>query len=242
MTDKNILSHHKLQFLCGLIPGLLLSVGIISFFWSNIFPTPASLMTLYISATVFFSIAATVVRLRLKLNFAAGALYVVSFLWFFSYAGQRITDFDFFTDYRYKVAYQEKKDAFKPEVALAALHEGDGALSNGNFREAKLKYHTALHFDTSNAEIYFALGNVYMRSGSSDTALIYFHEGLKRRFENPMVHNFVGVLSANSENYDTAVRAFQTAIMQDTSFQMPKDNLASVLRKKRFTTRQLKPE
>lgn len=240
MSVNNILSHQRLQFLFGLVPGLSLSVGIIAYIWFYKVLTPDSLMMMYIVTTVFFSIIATVVRLRFKLNFAAGALYVVSFLWFFSYSAQRIIGFDFFTDYRYKAAYQEKKDAFRPEVALALLYEGDGALSNNNLREAKLKYHTALHFDTSNADVYFALGNIYMRVGSSDTALTFFHEGLKRRFENPLVHNFVGVLSAKNEDYETAVKALQTAIMQDTSFHLPKDNLASVLRKKEIYDQAIK--
>jgi len=230
-----VINSGVVHFTAVIIPAIALSIGIILLYWTSVDApgnTPVKRMMLYIGTTVFFSILGTAVMVKYRRTYMAAALYVTAFLWLAGYIGQRIVDFDFFSDYYFRAAYLEEKNKYKPEVALSILQKGDAALSTGDFRKAKLHYYTALQFDTSNARIYFSLGNAFMRAGSPDTALTFFREGLARDFEQPMIHNYVGVLSEKIEDYKTAVLAFKTAILQDSTFDIARRNLAAVLRKK----------
>ena len=237
---KNYLEKKSMQFLLALFVSLCASIIAVALYWNAIKADPLeqthalSSMLFYVGATGVFVVIATVFLVLLKKEAIAVGIYTIAFFWLAFYAGQRVFDFNFFYDYRYKRLYQIEKDKYKPQVAVSLLKQGMQALGSGDLNTARRNLYTALEFDTTNAQIYSALGNLFMRIGSPDTALFFFHEGLSRDYEQPMIHNYVGVLSAKMENFQTAENAFKAAILIDTSLVVAQKNLENALENKRL--------
>ena len=221
MKLSELLSKSYIQFLVTFLVALTLSIGIIVYYVSNVTSGYEKLLLLYITPTIVFTVLGTIALLKFKRFFVSLPLFILSFTWFFVYVGQIVSGADLIYDYHLSLARkaeeERKMEERTPQVVTALINQGAKSLENMDIPNAKRYLFGALEIDTSRADIYFVIGDLYNAMNRPDTALTYYHAGLRRYFEKPEVHFEVGELNLKIGELDVAIQAFGAAAQLDPS-------------------------
>jgi Tfp pilus assembly protein PilF len=95
--------------------------------------------------------------------------------------------------------------------ALDAYSSGWQALETGNLPLAEQKLNLAKRYVPTNAETNFALGNLRLAEGDTETAATLYHATLQFDANHRGALNNLGVLALNARNYDFAENWFRRA-------------------------------
>jgi len=221
MKISELLNRSYIQFLVTFLTALAISVGIILYYVSYVTSGYEKLLFLYITPTVVFALLGSIAILNFKKFFVSLPLFIISFTWFFIYVGQIVSGADLIYDYHMslvqKAEEERRRDEQTPQVVSALINQGYKSIENNDIPNAKRYLFSAFEIDTSNADIYFAIGDLYNAMNRPDTALTYYHAGLRRNFSKPAVHFEVGDLNLKIGELDVAIQAFEAAAQLDPS-------------------------
>ena len=235
MDIKRVFNSNIAQFFIFLILAFGISAGFL-IIYGYADPSYIKHFILWIGAPVLFAALGALMQFRFKMHYAALALFIVSFCWLSVYVAQRLADVEFFSDTLTKKAQYEAleklKDENRPNVAKAFLDKAKEHLEKGELENAELFLIEALDFDSTNAQIYFTLGELYTKTEYLGVALQSYYRGLLKDFDNAEIHSRVGELKYKIGKLDEAIVAYSTAAELDPSLETTKANLQALQNQK----------
>ncbi|MFC1513716.1 peptidylprolyl isomerase [candidate division KSB1 bacterium] len=208
-------------FLASLSCGVLLSYIVLTIFGKYIEYSYMNLLILYIGSTIFFGLAGLILWNKFN-NFAFSLpLFIIAFCWFSIYVAQRFADVEIFTEAKTRAelirTQTEKKDAKRPAVAQSLIDQGKNQFKDKIYNKAIETFSAAISFDTTLAEPYFLIGDVYKEQKFLDQASKSYLLGLKKDSNRPDIHLKVGIINMQMGEVNNAYLAYKVAVEMDSS-------------------------
>ena len=234
MEKNKILHNNVIRFSVTFTAGLCISIALFLIYLHFLQSTYVRLLLLYVTPTLVFAACGYYAMARHR-DFAASVpLLILAFCWFSLYMGQRVSGIDIVKEYRIakaeKEAYEARRAERRPEVAQILLQEAEKYMKQEEFVKAEQKLiQILMEFDSTNADAYFTMAELYTMIDSTEMALHYFYEGIKRDSERPEIHKKVGDLNYRHGYLDLAIIAYQVAVYQDSLSESTREFLQMLL-------------
>ncbi len=114
-----------------------------------------------------------------------------------------------------------------------AFTYGVAMYQHGYLQQAAASFKQVIAAQPENAEAYYNLGTLYLRTGQPEQARQFLEQTIKAKSEYPEAWNNLGMLAAQDGKYEEALMDFQKALAQRPGFVIALVNLGNLYRRAR---------